>query len=50
MELKKRKIVQEIDGSHGIPYAPCRELVVRQFVGGPMGENAWLVMVYSQST
>ena len=50
MELKKRKTIREIDGSHGLPCAPCRELVVRKFVGRPMGENAWLVMVYSQST
>ena len=50
LELKKRKTIQEIDGSHGLPCAPCRELVVRQFVGGPMGENAWLIMVCSQST
>ena len=31
------KTTQEIDGSHGLPCPPCRELVVRQCVGGHMG-------------
>lgn len=48
LKPKKRKNIQEIDGSHGIPCPPCRELVLRQCVGGHMGGER--MMVCSQST
>ncbi|KAH9309524.1 hypothetical protein KI387_037435, partial [Taxus chinensis] len=48
LKPKKRKSVQENNGSLGLPCPPCRELVVRQCVGGHIGGER--TMVCSQST